>query len=166
VVLLTAAVAAYFLVVPPPPAPVETRTETVTPPPPSPTVPPSPKESGTDFYNQIPDTVGAYVLVTTAPSPEFEELKAYDAYTLTYTDGSHEVTVQAGQWRTEAAATDAFNALGGPEGWPGAEVDLTATVCPPAVKPDQKALWRNLTAIFAVDAPDAGAAEFFCRMPM
>jgi hypothetical protein len=146
--------------------PAPTITVTITAPPPTPTISPSPRESGTDFYNAIPSTIGAYVLVATEPGPDFEAAGAYDSYILTYSDGAHTVTVLAGQWRSEAAATDAFNAMGGPEGWPGADVDLTSTVCPDPPTPDTAALWRNVTAIFEVRAPDGGATEFFCRMPM
>jgi hypothetical protein len=140
--------------------------QTVTPPPPTPTVPVPSKEPGTEFYDRIPATVGKYVLTETAPSADFENAKAYDSYALTYSDGEHQITLLAGQWRTEAAATDAFNALGGPEGWPGADVDLSSTVCPEPPDEDTAALWRNQTAIFKVDAPDGGAGEFFCLMPM
>ncbi|MDR1118479.1 MAG: hypothetical protein LBL01_04185 [Bifidobacteriaceae bacterium] len=146
--------------------PVPTHTITVTPPPPTPTVEPSPREDGTDFYNELPSEVGAYVLVETAPSPEFEAAKAYDSYLLTYTDGQNQITLLAGQWRTDAAATDAFNELGGPAGWPGADVDLTSTVCPDPPAGDAEAIWRNETAVFQVNAPKGGAAEFFCRMPL
>jgi hypothetical protein len=141
-------------------------TVTVTAPPPSPTIEPSPREPGTAFYDAIPSAVGTYVLVATAPGEEFEQAGAYDSYALTYSDGAEEITLLAGQWRTEAAATDAFNELDGPAGWPGADVDLTATSCPEAPEPDTKALWRNVTVIFQVDAPAGGAAEFYCLMPL
>ncbi|MDR2348042.1 MAG: hypothetical protein LBD90_05415 [Bifidobacteriaceae bacterium] len=168
IVLLAAAAGTYLYLSDPAEQaePTPTKTITVTAPPPSPTISPSPRESGTAFYNQIPSEVGAYVLVATAPSPEFAEAKAYDSYLLTYSDGSHEVTLQAGQWRTEAAATDAFNAMAGPDGWPGADVDLTSTKCPEPPPGDNAALWRNVTAIFQVTAPGGGAVEFFCQMPM
>ncbi|MDR2453620.1 MAG: hypothetical protein LBD51_03500 [Bifidobacteriaceae bacterium] len=148
------------------PEPLPAVTVTVTAPPPTPTITPSPRETGTEFYDQIPSAVGAYVLVETAPNPAFAEAKAYDSYVLTYSNGERQITLQAGQWRTEAAATDAFNEMGGPEGWPGAEVDLTSTVCPEPAAGDTAALWRNVTAIFQVEAPAGGAADFYCRMPM
>jgi hypothetical protein len=129
-------------------------------------VQPSPRESGTAFYDSLPSEVGAYALVATAPGADFEAAGAYDSYSLTYTDGVNEITLLAGQWRSEAAATDAFNELGGPEGWPGGDVDLSATSCPEPSPTDTDALWRNVTAIFQVKAAAGGAADFFCRMPM
>jgi hypothetical protein len=166
--LAGAAAGAYVLTSEPPPtaSPTPTETITVTAPPPTPSISPSPRDDGTDFYNAIPSAVGAYVLVATAPNTEFETARAYDSYVLTYSDGQHEIQLAAGQWRTEAAATDAFNAMSGPETWPGSDVDLSATVCPSPPDPDTKSMWRNQTVIFRVDAPDGGAAEFFCRMPM
>jgi hypothetical protein len=146
--------------------PPPTVTVTVTAPPPTPTIEPSPREEGTEFYNAIPSTVGAYVLVATVPGGELEAAGAYDSYALTYSDGAHEITLLAGQWRSEAAATDAFNELGGPDSWPGPDVDLTATSCGEPPDPDTKALWRNVTAVFQVDAPAGGASSFFCLMPM
>jgi hypothetical protein len=146
--------------------PTPANTVTITAPPPTPTVTPSPRESLTAFYNQIPSEVGAYALVATAtPDPDFEAAGAYDSYALTYSDGAHEITLSAGQWRSEADAADAFDELGGHSGWPG-EVDLTDTVCPEPSEADTDALWRNTTAIFQVKAPDGGAAQFFCLMPM
>jgi hypothetical protein len=149
-----------------PAAPLPTVTKTVTVPPPSPVISPAPKESGTTFYDALPTTVGAYVFTAAAENPDWETLGAFDAYTLTYSDGSQQITLLAGQWRTDDAAAEAFAALGGPAAWPGAEVDLTSKTCPQAPDVDTRALWANRTAVFQIDAPDAGAAQFFCLMPM
>ncbi|MDR2253409.1 MAG: hypothetical protein LBD97_06055 [Bifidobacteriaceae bacterium] len=169
-VLSGAAVAAYAYLDldPEEPQVLPTVTVTVTLPPPTPKISASPKDPGTDLFNAIPSVVGAYAYVGVAPNPTFEDANAYDSFTLTYSDGDNEITLLAGQWRTEAAATDAFNQMNGPAGWPGANPDMNATVCPtrPEGEPDTAAMWRNLTAIFAVEAPNGGAAEFYCRMPM
>ncbi|MDR1189841.1 MAG: hypothetical protein LBK95_20710 [Bifidobacteriaceae bacterium] len=169
VVMMVAAALLYFFVVrekrmPPPPPP--TQTVTVQAPAPSPKITPSPRESGTPFYDRLPSTVGAFSLVGTAENTAWEELGAFDSYTLTYSNGTDQVTVLAGQWRTDEAAAEAFASLDGAEGWPGPDVDLASKTCPEPTDPDSGAIWVNHTAVFKVDAPEGGAAEFYCRMPM
>jgi hypothetical protein len=131
-----------------------------------PSISPSPREQGTAFYDRLPDTVGAYVLIGTAANPEWEALGAFDAYTVTYSDGVDQITLLAGQWRSDSAAAEAFESLGGPEGWPGPDSDLASKNCPPPAGEDTGAIWVNRTAIFKIDTPKGEAAQFFCRMPM
>jgi hypothetical protein len=169
VVMMVAAALLYFFVVREKNAPPETpptQTLTVRASAPTPKISPSPRESGTAFYERLPSVVGAYVLVGTAENAAWDELGAFDAYTLTYSDGEQTITLLAGQWRTDESADEAFSSLDGPEGWPGADLDLASKTCPEAADPDIKAIWVNRTAVFQVDAPAGGAAEFFCRMPM
>ncbi|MDR0594878.1 MAG: hypothetical protein LBG60_16840 [Bifidobacteriaceae bacterium] len=168
-IMMVAAALLYIFVVreknaEPEPAPTVTVTKTA--PAPTPTISPSPRESGTAFYDRLPSVVGAYVFTAVAENPDWEALGAFDAYTLTYSDGTDQVTLLAGQWRTEEAAAEAFDALGGPDGWPGPAVDLSSTICPEPPDPDTKAIWANRTAVFQVDAPAGGATQFYCLMPM
>jgi hypothetical protein len=170
VVMIVVAALLYIFVVrekatkavPPPATITITRTAS----PPTPKAQPSPRESGTAFYDSIPSVLGAYVLTATAENPDWEALGAFDSYVLTYTDGDQEATLRAGQWRTEEAATEAFDSLGGPAAWPGASFDPAATQCPPAPEPDVQALWANQTAVFQIDVANGGAGELFCLMPM
>ncbi|MDR2378920.1 MAG: hypothetical protein LBD70_05810 [Bifidobacteriaceae bacterium] len=170
VAMMVAAAVVYVVIVrgkqdvPAAPQPTITVTKTVSPP--APKLSPAPRESGTAFYDRIPSTLGAYALTATAENPAWGELGAFDSYTLTYSDGDRQVTLLAGQWRTDEAAAEAFDALGGPAGWPGGQVDLTATTCPQPPDPDVKAIWSNRTAVFQVDAPAGGAGELYCLMPM
>jgi hypothetical protein len=169
VTMMVAAALLYLFVVrektvasPTPPA--LTTTETAAPP--TPTISASPREAGTAFFDALPDYVGAYALTAVAENPDWVEAGAFDAYSLTYSDGTEEITLLAGQWRTADGAAEAFVSLGGPDGWPGGTGDLPAGPCPKAPTPDTKSIYLNQTAIFQVDAPDGGAAEFSCRMPM
>ncbi|MDR2567166.1 MAG: hypothetical protein LBC97_14130 [Bifidobacteriaceae bacterium] len=146
--------------------PRPTVTVTYTASPPTPKISPAPRESGTEFYDRIPSVLGAYVLTATAENPDWEGLGAFDSYTLTYSDGDQTATVLAGQWRTDEAAAQAFDSLGGPAAWPGADVDLASKECPEPPDQDVKAIWVNRTAVFQIDAPAGGAGELFCLMPM
>ncbi|MDR2374666.1 MAG: hypothetical protein LBD77_11375 [Bifidobacteriaceae bacterium] len=170
VAMLVAAALLYIFVVrereatakEPPATIVETRTAR----PPTPSITPSPREPGTAFYDRLPSTVGAYVFTAVAANPDWEQAGAFDSYTVTYSDGEHQITLLAAQWRTPEAAKENFDAFGGAEAWPGPDIDLTSTDCPESPEPDTKALWVNQTAVFQVDAPDGGAREFYCGMPM
>jgi hypothetical protein len=106
-------------------------------------------------------------LVAEDANPDWLAAAAYDAYSLTYSDGSDQITLLAGQWRTAEAAQQAFGQLGGDQAWPGAAAVPTGgpTSCPEAPDPDIAALWLNRDAIFRVDAPAGGAAMFYCQMP-
>ncbi|MDR0625768.1 MAG: hypothetical protein LBG11_00680, partial [Bifidobacteriaceae bacterium] len=104
--------------------------------------------------------------VGTAENVDWEGLGAFDAYTFTYSDGSAEITLLAGQWRTSEAAAEAFAALGGAESWPGGSGEIPPGPCPDPAEVDDAALYVNQTAVFQVQAPAGGAAEFACRMPM
>ncbi|MDR0365365.1 MAG: hypothetical protein LBH68_00825 [Bifidobacteriaceae bacterium] len=141
--------------------------ETITAPAPTPVITPSPRSEGSAFYNSMPSTVGAYVLVGEEDNALWKDAKAFDAYVLKYSDGTHEILLMAGQWRTAEAAEEAFAGFNGESAWPGKDAVLSPTPapCPKAPDPDTAAIWLNRDAIFEVQAPDGGAARFYCDMP-
>ncbi|MDR1824508.1 MAG: hypothetical protein LBR27_04150 [Bifidobacteriaceae bacterium] len=130
-----------------PTPPTPTITVTITEPAPSATVSPMARAEGTAFYLAMPATVNAYSLVEATPNLDWESAGAIEAYTLTYSDGTDAVTVQAGQWRTDQLATDALTGLGG------------------AAASDKSVTWANQTALFKVEAPKGGAPIFEAGFP-
>src|SRR5665647_823943 len=78
--------------------------ETVTPAVPTPTVEPVVRDGGSAFLQSLPATVRGYAL---AEFVEFEPLLiagALEGYQLTYTDGTQNLVLYAGQWRDAASA--------------------------------------------------------------
>jgi hypothetical protein len=85
--------------------------ETVTLAVPTPTVEPVAREGGSAFLQSLPATVRAYAL---AEFVEYEPLLiagALEGYQLTYTDGTQNLVLLAGQWRDSASAEAAFDGV-------------------------------------------------------
>ena len=87
------------------------QTETVTLAPPSPTVEPVEPASSTPFLDALPRTVLAFALSGTTDDEDLVAAGALEAHRLTYTDGSVDLTVRAGQWPDAQGAAAAFASL-------------------------------------------------------
>ncbi len=91
--------------------PVPPEAEVVTLPVPTPTVSAIDREPGSAFFDALPSEVLAFALAETAEAPDLVADGALEAYTLTYTDGSQDLMVQAGQWPTAEEAQDVYAGL-------------------------------------------------------
>jgi flagellar basal body-associated protein FliL len=153
----------------------------------TPTIQPSPKESGTDFFNALPVAVGPYVYQGSVRNTDWAAADgATEAYTVTYSDGTNTVTLIAGQWRTAALATAAQAKLvtASPDATapgdtanatPGTASDANSPVTdqagaatgPTAPTASATAMWVNDTAVFqAQTSTPQQAAEFKNQFPM
>jgi hypothetical protein len=136
---------------------------TVTADPPTPTITPSRRPAATPFAQALPTEVGAFALVASEIDDAWSVLGAVEAYTLTYSDGASEVTVQAGQWLTPVAAAAALAAIEAEEpAQTGASPGGSATAEPVG----DRIAWANETAVFTVAAPGGAAVAFEAQFPM
>jgi hypothetical protein len=89
----------------------EETPEPVVLPTPTPTVPPAERAKVTAFQQALPDAVLAFVVAEQVEDDALLDAGAVEAYSLTYTDGSREVTLRAGQWPTVQEVAEAMEPL-------------------------------------------------------
>ncbi len=83
---------------------VEPEAAVVTLPVPTATVEPIERDAGSAFYESLPSTVLDFALSSSEDDSDMMAIGALEAYRLTYTTGSDEVVLQAGQWASSEDA--------------------------------------------------------------
>ena len=163
VVVLGLAVALVLLLVNRNAEPVEAATVTL--PVPTATIEPMERVAGTQFQDSLPSEVREWALTAIEEHLPLLIAGALEGYRLTYSDGTRELIVYAGQWREAAGAETAFDAivalesqLPEAEPTPTAEPTTEATTTPtaePEPEPEE--------GIVEVDGQQVGRYSFLPR---
>ncbi len=156
---------------------------TVTNPAPTPAITPIAKESGSDFYNLLPDTVRQYALMNVKVIDPPKASRSLESVTLTYSDGDgltgdrDALTVTATRWETteqaakHAADHDAAAAKAHPDA-PLTEspVDVDGTAVGTALQRlgevEGQITWTNGTSVLTVSGPVINLLDFYTAFPV
>ena len=140
--------------------------ETITAPVPTPAVAPIERDTSTPFLAALPNAVLQWAVAAQAPADDLRALGALEAHTLTYTDGTAQLTVVTAQWRTPEAAA-AYVASLGLEGVPVREEDVLVGGQPVGrmaaytSETGDTVVWTNGNTSFFVTAPVGAGATFY-----
>lgn len=140
--------------------------ETITAPVPTPAVAPVERDTSTALLAALPNAVLQWSVAAQAGADEVRALGALEAHTLTYTDGSAQLTVLTAQWRTPEAA-QAYVASLGLEGTPIREEDVlvggqaTGRMAVYSGEAADTVVWTNGNTSFFVTAPVGAGATFY-----
>lgn len=159
--------------------------EPVTPPPvtitnalPTPQITPIAKESGSAFYDLLPETVLQYALTASDPDTSDDVARALEAFTLTYSDGAdHSITVTASQWESVQDAAkhieriDQLAAEAAPDAALTQEpVDVRGEEVGTATlrlsETEGQVTWSNGTSVLTAVGPVADIENFYTAFPI